>query len=84
MQIERERRAREREAEESHADWQREHALSNRLMTRSFLTDWFAQPNLATQALATECAEALLLETGNHGDGSCAPATRGEPPAKSK
>ncbi|MBE0543463.1 MAG: hypothetical protein IH623_19130, partial [Verrucomicrobia bacterium] len=39
LQIQRERRAREREEEESQAAWWREYALSDRLMSRSFLTD---------------------------------------------
>ncbi|MBE0541080.1 MAG: hypothetical protein IH623_06825 [Verrucomicrobia bacterium] len=82
LQIERERRAREREKEERQADRRRQHSLSNRLMSRSFLTDLFAQPDMAAQALATECAEALLLPEKNVGSGLSNP-TRLEQ-AKSK
>jgi hypothetical protein len=62
LQIERERRARERAQEECREAWRRQHSLSDRLTQRSFLVHLFGQPDLATQALATECAEALLLE----------------------
>ncbi len=64
LQIERERRARERAAEESEDAWQRQHASSSRLMDRAYLNSLFAQPDFTSQVMAVEHAESLLLEQG--------------------
>ncbi|MGD1090141.1 MAG: hypothetical protein ABR955_15660 [Verrucomicrobiota bacterium] len=62
LQIERERRARERAAEKEEDDYRREHAPFARLLTRSFMADSYAKPDLISQAEATGYAESLLRD----------------------
>lgn len=63
LQIAREHRAVERAEEASRAEWQRRHALSNRVLQRSILMDYFGEPNMLSQSMAYENAESLLLES---------------------
>ena len=64
MQIAREHRALERAEGASRAEWRRQHASSNRLLQRSFLSGYFAKPDMLAQAMAFESAESLLLKAG--------------------
>lgn len=75
LQIERERRYRERAEEESQEEWRRRHALSSRLLERAYLIDLFAQPDITSQAMALESAESLLLEPEARADRASANQT---------
>ena len=78
LQIERERRAKERAEEESNNEWRQQHAMSNRLMQRSLLIDLFAKTDIVSQAMAAECAESLLVENGDHRDDSTCQTRQGQ------
>jgi hypothetical protein len=73
LQIERERRARERAEEEDNDEYRRENAPWSRQIKRSFITDWYASPDFTSQAMATQEAESLLRDVkldDSHSGGS--------------
>ena len=67
LEIERERRARERVKEKRKDDsrvvWQREIAPLMRSWKLSEMSDYYAKPDMRSQAMATERAESLLRGT---------------------
>lgn len=66
LTIERERRARERvkekEKDERRKEWAREWEPLSRQFKRSYMTDLYAKPDFASQAMATQDAESLLRD----------------------